>query len=99
MAGQSWSKEEWWRQSTGPFSSSPSSAPDHLKSGPRVWARARAGAGELREPLLTLRGPRGARLPRCAGASSPAGPGTHPLATLPPPRRGAPQAEEVPGKV
>ena len=82
MAGQNWSKEESWRLNTGPFSlhllpPSPSSAPDHLKSGPRVWARARGGAGELRELQLTLRGPRGARLVWLEGASSLSGSG-HP---------------------
>lgn len=59
------------------LSPSPSSAPDHLKSGPRVWGRARAREPGSCASQLTLRGPRGARLVRLARASSPAGPG-HP---------------------
>lgn len=44
MAGQSYSKGESWRLSAGRaiLPPSPSSAPDHLKSGPLVWTRARA---------------------------------------------------------
>lgn len=84
------------------LSPSPSSAPDHLKSGPRVWGRARARESGSCASQLTLRGPRGARLVRLARASSPAGPG-HPSPgypiRLPSRGGGASQDKEVLGKV
>lgn len=56
MAGQSWSKGESWKLRTGPFfPPSPSSAPDHLKSGPRVWARARGSREAARATVNSAR--------------------------------------------
>lgn len=64
---------------------SPSSAPDHLKSGPRVWGRARAREPGSCASQLTLRGPRGADWCGLQERVLPLALGTHPLVTLSPP--------------